>query len=535
MLNSILNLNSGQQQESSEISTNLFQSQQLSGFNGSQNPTGSNSNFSRQLNQFRQLMQGPPVETGKRLPDFEPGSQNQIERQLTEKFSQFQRLINKFQKLLANKSIPDPSAMGGISDEMSLDIGEMQGLINSLSEYLAKLKDLGSEELALNEQSLSQYTESIEVLESNLGKVNITLANSDKLPVKVERLSETVTELLSKSKKTILQLNQALADNKAQSDVHSSAPSKTNSELKAATSNSENLLNSTSTKETVRNTAEKGGDAVNNKLVKAEQGQKSVAADAEFFGAANTKKISNNVDTTTHSRFSLEESKVLHETETRFSAEKLDRLARSLLNNSEGISTLSKNMPIAASPLDAKNLQNLPSMATTSLEPSASIVHVPNEVTSGQNPQSTQISSQSNIQQGLNLKSDFSPNLALRIQWIYQQALSSAQIMMDPPELGPLSVKMQHRGGETNIIFQVNNPQTKEMIEDNLPKLKELLQEQGIALGDTQVRQNQQQKEQNKPGQSQIADGEALVDNDEMPVQNGTVDSEQVSILDTYI
>jgi flagellar hook-length control protein FliK len=147
----------------------------------------------------------------------------------------------------------------------------------------------------------------------------------------------------------------------------------------------------------------------------------------------------------------------------------------------------------------------------------------------------SQLSASSNIQKGLSLRSDFTPNLAMRIQWIYQQALSSAEIMMDPPELGPLSVKMQHRAGEASMVFQVNNPQTKEMIEENLPKLKELLQQQGIALGDTQVKQNQQNTGQPGEQNNSNKQSEELADSELTPSNALSNSTSGLSLLDTYV
>lgn len=134
------------------------------------------------------------------------------------------------------------------------------------------------------------------------------------------------------------------------------------------------------------------------------------------------------------------------------------------------------------------------------------------------------------LQQGLSLRQDFSPNLANRIQWIYQQALASAEILMDPPELGPLSVKLHANRGETNILFQVSNPQTKDMIEENLSKLKELLEQQGIQLGDTQV----EHKETNRETKDGLGRSDSLASDEiENPQDSGSL-VHSVGLLDTY-
>ncbi len=134
------------------------------------------------------------------------------------------------------------------------------------------------------------------------------------------------------------------------------------------------------------------------------------------------------------------------------------------------------------------------------------------------------------LQQGLSLRQNFSPNLANRIQWIYQQAMTSAEILMDPPELGPLSVKLQTNQGETNILFQVSNSHTKEMIEESLAKLREMLEQQGIKLGDTQV----EHKESNNDEQEDSRSSHTLASSDlENPQQSDSL-VQNLGLLDTY-
>lgn len=106
----------------------------------------------------------------------------------------------------------------------------------------------------------------------------------------------------------------------------------------------------------------------------------------------------------------------------------------------------------------------------------------------------------SEFTQGLNLKREFAPNLMMRIQWMLNQSLKSAEILMDPPEMGPLSVKVQQTNGETSILFQVSNSQTKDVLDDNMQRLKEMLSEKGILLSDAQVEQ-QNSKQQNSSQQ----------------------------------
>ncbi len=114
-------------------------------------------------------------------------------------------------------------------------------------------------------------------------------------------------------------------------------------------------------------------------------------------------------------------------------------------------------------------------------------LHWRDPVQNGIQDPAVRLTSNSDINEGLKLKQDFNSNLAHRIQWIHSKSFPSAQIMMDPPELGPLSVKIQHNQGETSIIFQVNHPATRDALNDSLPRLKEMLEQQGINLSDASV------------------------------------------------
>ena len=133
------------------------------------------------------------------------------------------------------------------------------------------------------------------------------------------------------------------------------------------------------------------------------------------------------------------------------------------------------------------------------------------------------------FEQALSLRGDFSPKLALRVQWLIKQAVSSAEIMMDPPELGPLSVKMKSIGNETHIMFSVSNPQTKETVEANINRLREMLLEQGINLGDTEVQQ--QDKDEQEPKTASQPDSA----NADVAAEEQLVQEVKVGLLDTYI
>lgn len=139
------------------------------------------------------------------------------------------------------------------------------------------------------------------------------------------------------------------------------------------------------------------------------------------------------------------------------------------------------------------------------------------------------------ISTALSTKSHFTDNLALRVQWMFSQALSSAEIMMDPPEMGPLSVKIQHHNGETNIIFHASHAATREALDDGLPKLKEMLLQQGINIGEAEVKQEQEGSENSAESGEQTAKLNDAVEESELSndmLEGGRMYSEK--LIDIY-
>jgi len=66
-------------------------------------------------------------------------------------------------------------------------------------------------------------------------------------------------------------------------------------------------------------------------------------------------------------------------------------------------------------------------------------------------------------------------------------------ITLDPPELGNMQIRVNLQGEQAAVNFVVQSQQTKDALEQNMHKLKELLGEQGVDVGDANVEQQSQQ------------------------------------------
>lgn len=82
----------------------------------------------------------------------------------------------------------------------------------------------------------------------------------------------------------------------------------------------------------------------------------------------------------------------------------------------------------------------------------------------------------------------FPAELSEKIVWLVGRQAQVADLSLNPPQLGALEVRLSLSGGEAGAQFYSPHPQVREAIEAALPKLRELLAQAGIALGDAQVR-----------------------------------------------
>lgn len=83
--------------------------------------------------------------------------------------------------------------------------------------------------------------------------------------------------------------------------------------------------------------------------------------------------------------------------------------------------------------------------------------------------------------------------LAEKIRWMVNARNAMAEIRLDPPELGSMQVRVNVAGDSASVSFVVQSPQAKEALAQAEPRLRDMLAEQGIALGESVVSQQQQQ------------------------------------------
>lgn len=106
---------------------------------------------------------------------------------------------------------------------------------------------------------------------------------------------------------------------------------------------------------------------------------------------------------------------------------------------------------------------------------------------------------ESRLDKAINLtKPEGHQQLADKMRWMVNTGNLVAEIRLDPAELGSMHVKVSMSADSATVNFVVQSHQTRDALETATPKLRELLADKGIDLGQTSVRQESQSKQDTK-------------------------------------
>ncbi len=90
-----------------------------------------------------------------------------------------------------------------------------------------------------------------------------------------------------------------------------------------------------------------------------------------------------------------------------------------------------------------------------------------------------------------------------RVTWVATTDQQSARIELNPPNLGPLEVRINLHQDQASAVFSSPHGAVRDAIEAALPKLREMLAESGLTMGSVNVSaqfsQQQQQQAQSNP------------------------------------
>ncbi|NMM40187.1 flagellar hook-length control protein FliK [Pseudoalteromonas arctica] len=106
------------------------------------------------------------------------------------------------------------------------------------------------------------------------------------------------------------------------------------------------------------------------------------------------------------------------------------------------------------------------------------------------------------VLQALNImKSDAAKLLQERVSALLSINNKEAEIRLDPPEMGSMQIRIRSDAEQAHINFVVQNQQAKEALEQSMPRLREMLAQQGIELGESSIQQGNSQSDTGGDGQ----------------------------------
>ncbi|WDM69336.1 flagellar hook-length control protein FliK [Xanthomonas cucurbitae] len=126
----------------------------------------------------------------------------------------------------------------------------------------------------------------------------------------------------------------------------------------------------------------------------------------------------------------------------------------------------------------------------------------------------------------------FDDAIGARLNWLADQKIGHAHIKLTPNEMGPVEVRLHLEGDKVNASFTAAHADTRQALEQSLPRLREMLGQNGFQLGQADVSQQQQNPSGNRQGGGSEGNGLSLDDNP--PVGIPSVVLRQRGLLDAY-
>lgn len=90
-----------------------------------------------------------------------------------------------------------------------------------------------------------------------------------------------------------------------------------------------------------------------------------------------------------------------------------------------------------------------------------------------------------------------------KITWMVSAGMQSASLSLNPPDLGPMQVVLNVHNQQADATFITAQPEVKQALEAAMPKLREMMDQAGIQLGQATVNTGMPNQQQGNTGQQQ--------------------------------
>ncbi|HWV63241.1 MAG TPA: flagellar hook-length control protein FliK [Oxalicibacterium sp.] len=134
---------------------------------------------------------------------------------------------------------------------------------------------------------------------------------------------------------------------------------------------------------------------------------------------------------------------------------------------------------------------------------------------------------------------DWNQSLGQKVVWMVQGAQQSATLTLNPPDLGPMQVVLHVNNNQATANFTAHQPEVRHALEAAMPRLREMLNESGIQLGQSNVsaglpnQQNNASGDQRQSGRSS-GQGSNAVETAAVNVSHVPVTAAGNGLVDTF-
>lgn len=128
--------------------------------------------------------------------------------------------------------------------------------------------------------------------------------------------------------------------------------------------------------------------------------------------------------------------------------------------------------------------------------------------------------------------------LGERVVMMANQGVQHARVQVNPPELGPMDVRIRSRDDKTSVVFQAQNAVTREALDSELPRLRAMLADNGIENAEVSVDHDDTHPESqfgdSREGFDRGGDGEAAAGDDDTDGDSGSGEGVARGLVDRY-
>jgi flagellar hook-length control protein FliK len=126
---------------------------------------------------------------------------------------------------------------------------------------------------------------------------------------------------------------------------------------------------------------------------------------------------------------------------------------------------------------------------------------------------------ESKFEKAINIaKPEGHQQLVEKVRWMVNTKNLVAEIRLDPAELGSVHVKVAVSGESATVNFVVQSQQARDAVDTATPRLREMLAEKGIELGQSSVRQESDGQQEQGDGESARQGDRGMGDTEDMDV-----------------